>query len=499
MKRIALAAAFLLMSSLTWANGYVAPPFNLHEYAVVHERTTLPASYDARKEGVVLPVRNQLVEGTCWAFAACDALQTLFYKNELECGYLSPQSFVTCFQGFTAEPVTKGGNEVVATSMLARMEGIVTEEGLPYNPSNVSCVNYDKNYTPALSLGWNYLPKNDAIAIKQQIMQYGSVSAAYRHDSKYYNAERNFYEYKGEEPVNHGITIVGWDDAKGAWLCKNNWGAYLHDEGFLWISYNDSHISTTCTSYTNITPLNSIDKAYHYNTVGMTGSWGLDIPDILSDGIVKFQFDQPENLVAMGTYVTAPNILIRFTVFTKTEVLYQSEVFEVPYRGFYKHTMETPLSVAGPVYVSVTYYGGTHSIPAEYTCENFCIISPIKGKQWVRFDNPNYIPSYDEDWIPVGDGTEYDINLCIYAYTKERTTSVNESAANYPSVFDGTGIAPTAWDTAKRMVLYATNGKILKTLTADDCSLPSLTPGTYVLSVEQWDGSVYGEKIWIRQ
>ncbi len=499
MKRIVFIIASIATCSFAVANGYVAPPFDLHDYTVTHERTTLPAAYDAREEGIVLPVRNQLVEGTCWAFAACDALQTLFYKNELECGYLSPQSFTTCFLGFTAEPVTKGGNEVVAGSMLARLEGLVTEEGLPYNPYNVSCVNYPKEEIPALALGWNYLPKKDNIAIKEQILEYGSVSAAYRHENKYYNEESNFYEYLGKEAANHGVSIIGWDDQKGAWLCKNNWGAYMHDNGYLWISYQDSLISKTCTSYTNITPVNSIDKAYHYNTVGMTGSWGIDVPDILSDGIVAYNFEQPENMVALGTYIASPNIIIRFTVFTDTEILYQSEAIEIPYRGFYKHTLESPLQVAGKVYVGVTYYGGTHSIAAEYDIDNFCIISPVEGKQWARFDNPNFIPGDKEDWIAVGAGTLYNINMCIYAYTKEEVTAIDAATANPPTVFDGTGILPAAWNTVKRIGMYNTNGKLLKTLTADDCMLPPLSSGTYVLSVEKLDGSIYGEKIWIRQ
>lgn len=44
--------------------------------------------------------------------------------------------------------------------------------------------------------------------------------------------------------VNHGITLVGWDDAKQAWLIKNSWGTtwgetagYGSEQGYMWLAY----------------------------------------------------------------------------------------------------------------------------------------------------------------------------------------------------------------------------------------------------------------------
>lgn len=50
------------------------------------------------------------------------------------------------------------------------------------------------------------------------------------------------WEYSGR--VNHGITLIGWDDAKDAWLIKNSWGTAWGEtggfglsKGYMWISY----------------------------------------------------------------------------------------------------------------------------------------------------------------------------------------------------------------------------------------------------------------------
>ncbi|MBI3556151.1 MAG: hypothetical protein HY074_07800 [Deltaproteobacteria bacterium] len=38
----------------------------------------------------------------------------------------------------------------------------------------------------------------------------------------------------------HAVSLVGYDDAKGAWLIRNSWGAEWGDNGFAWMSYDDT-------------------------------------------------------------------------------------------------------------------------------------------------------------------------------------------------------------------------------------------------------------------
>jgi len=40
----------------------------------------------------------------------------------------------------------------------------------------------------------------------------------------------------------HFVLIIGWDDAKGAWLIKNSWGEEWGEKGFGWIKYKSNRI-----------------------------------------------------------------------------------------------------------------------------------------------------------------------------------------------------------------------------------------------------------------
>lgn len=42
--------------------------------------------------------------------------------------------------------------------------------------------------------------------------------------------------------VNHAITLVGWDDARGSWLIKNSWNTWWGESGYMWISYNCNNV-----------------------------------------------------------------------------------------------------------------------------------------------------------------------------------------------------------------------------------------------------------------
>lgn len=57
------------------------------------------------------------------------------------------------------------------------------------------------------------------------------------------------WRYWGSGNINHGVTLIGWDDNKGAWLIKNSWGTGWGDtcdfgteRGYMWIAYNCDNI-----------------------------------------------------------------------------------------------------------------------------------------------------------------------------------------------------------------------------------------------------------------
>jgi len=43
----------------------------------------------------------------------------------------------------------------------------------------------------------------------------------------------------------HCVSCVGYDDTKGAWVCKNSWGTRWGEGGFFWIKYGECGIDAT--------------------------------------------------------------------------------------------------------------------------------------------------------------------------------------------------------------------------------------------------------------
>ena len=80
-------------------------------------------------------------------------------------------------------------------------------------------------------------------AIKAAIYKWGSVSACVYADN-YFQAYTGgvFTATDNYSPCDHAILLVGWDDAKGAWLLKNSWGPSWGVDGFMWIKYGTCNV-----------------------------------------------------------------------------------------------------------------------------------------------------------------------------------------------------------------------------------------------------------------
>jgi hypothetical protein len=124
--------------------------------------------------------------------------------------------------------------------------GAARESDFPYVANGVACALGDK--PDYLSVGrWGYVATDTTVppvaAIKTAIYKHGSVSAGVYADDYFmgysggvYGNDRTF------DTINHAVVIVGWDDAKGAWLVKNSWGPSWGKNGFMWIQYNSNNI-----------------------------------------------------------------------------------------------------------------------------------------------------------------------------------------------------------------------------------------------------------------
>ena len=204
-----------------------------------------PASYDARNDGIVTVAKDQGACGSCWAFASVGAMESHIMK-QYNCGLydLSEEQQNRCN---TAMGGCGGGNSTAPRYW--ETTGPITEACYPYTasdgPCSYACTEMDYRVT-----GF-YTTEQTAEAFKTSCYDDGPSYWRYDVYSDFsYNGTGFWYDANpGDVYVNtsgsfrrggHAVLIIGWDDAKGAFLCKNSWGATggPQGDGTFWIAYS---------------------------------------------------------------------------------------------------------------------------------------------------------------------------------------------------------------------------------------------------------------------
>ncbi len=211
------------------------------------QREALPASYDARNDGIVTPAKNQGGCGSCWAFASVGAMESHLLKKW---GYgpsdLSEQQQVSCNTEMWG---CAGGNSTALQWWdEAHDNGPIDESCFPYTASNSPC-SYSCGDMVTRVVDWHTVAAADF-----KTSCYNEGPSYWRYDvySDFSDGAGHGFWYDanpGDVYVNtanstrrggHAVLIIGWDDAKGAYLCKNSWGATAgpNGDGTFWIAYS---------------------------------------------------------------------------------------------------------------------------------------------------------------------------------------------------------------------------------------------------------------------
>ena len=79
----------------------------------------------------------------------------------------------------------------------------------------------------------------------------GPVASAFTVAGSFDYYTSGCYNYDSTAAVNHGMLIVGYDDAlcsnNGAWIVKNSWGAGWGEAGYCYVAYGACNIGSGVT------------------------------------------------------------------------------------------------------------------------------------------------------------------------------------------------------------------------------------------------------------
>ena len=260
-----------------------------------------PEKFDARTKGVITSVKNQHPFGICWAFGMASILETSLLAQNKGSFDLSEEHLAYFFANRENDPLNhtagdynyniqgyhNGGNDTLASIFLTSWSGMTTEKSVPL-PTDLNHIEDNsveipesKAYETAAYLTDATFSDYSVDRMKQLLYENDSAAIAIRMEDKYYNPDTASYCWPEGGKINHVVTVVGWDDkyqkenfkpecgvkADGAWIVKNSWGAQWGEEGYFYLSYEDSSISGLVTAKAS----NRVEYGNNYFYDGSSG------------------------------------------------------------------------------------------------------------------------------------------------------------------------------------------------------------------------------------
>ncbi len=209
-------------------------------------------TFDWREYGLdVGAVGDQGFCNTCWAFAAVDAMQA---SRQLAAMRAQTNDFYTSRRPSVRQLVScmREEKDYCEIGPFGAAFTYMVDRGLPlggttrYVPDKMGYVCDPDTYVKALT--WDYVSSSphkfaSTEEIKRKIILYGPVISAVVFDNCFRLYSRGvFNEEQKRKAGGHIVLIIGWDDAKKAWLIKNSYGKGWGEDGFGWIKYGSNNI-----------------------------------------------------------------------------------------------------------------------------------------------------------------------------------------------------------------------------------------------------------------
>jgi len=201
-------------------------------------------AFNWKSWGKVTDVRNQRGCGSCWDFGTVGAYEGSYAIRNNRLIDASEQYILSCCKSTISGCGTcAGGWPQKAAEFLVR-KGTATEAAVPYTATDAPCPT--KAATPYGAVAWNFVASGGGIPtvaqMKAALCTYGPLSVCVRVTNAFRAYKSGVFNEHDTGPINHCVTLIGWDDTKHAWLIKNSWGTSWGMNGYMWIAYDSNSI-----------------------------------------------------------------------------------------------------------------------------------------------------------------------------------------------------------------------------------------------------------------
>ena len=208
-----------------------------------------PALWDWRNvsgKNWTTPIRDQKQCGACVAFATVATIESNLEIFKRDPNLKPDLSEADLFFRGCGDCCGHGWYFTNALKY-AQASGIPDEACFPYDSDQTSsCPDRDKRVVKITS--WKTLLS--ASQAKEWISTRGPIIAGMNVYEDFFYYEGGIYKVAyGGYMGDHAVSVVGFDDAKGCWICKNSWGPGWGENGWFKIGYGESGFGTSFAFY----------------------------------------------------------------------------------------------------------------------------------------------------------------------------------------------------------------------------------------------------------
>uniref|UniRef100_A0A7S3NK25 Peptidase C1A papain C-terminal domain-containing protein n=1 Tax=Aureoumbra lagunensis TaxID=44058 RepID=A0A7S3NK25_9STRA len=223
--------------------------------------SSLPSSFDWREKGVVTPVKNQLLCGSCYAHSAIESMESQFILGGSPSKELSVQQIVSCDTGGDDQGCN-GGMYTNVWDYVKKNGGVTSAKEYPYDTAtgqgDVTSCNFEQAKDIVLGTAvkkWQWATKPcdrilcthmDEDTLKANLVSYGPISIAV--DASQWSTytggvlTNDSCASKLKGRLDHAVQLVGYsEDAEiPYWIIKNSWDTTWGIDGYIHIAMGDN-------------------------------------------------------------------------------------------------------------------------------------------------------------------------------------------------------------------------------------------------------------------
>lgn len=243
--------------------------------AVAAPAAGAPAAFDWRNHNshnYVTPIRDQGGCGSCVAFgtvATVEARMRIQRNNPSLDVDLSEASLFFCVGPATG--ASCGGGWYMTPAMDGfKDKGVPDEACFPYTDHQQACSQCSNWSSRAVKIsGWHTVTA--AAAMKDWLSTKGPLATCFTVYNDFFSYRSGVYRHvSGAVAGGHCVSVVGYNDAGGYWICKNSWGTGWGESGFFCIAYGQCGIDATMWA------VEGIEETGWLNNTRVIGLWAID-------------------------------------------------------------------------------------------------------------------------------------------------------------------------------------------------------------------------------